>query len=109
MKIDKFTKADFLGNYDQATPVKKGPNSRYMWGDIYGVPVYYTNNIPVTVATPTQVHNLMLHKEAFALAMQQAPRLQAQYLVTALAWIVVVDAIYGVVTLRPTFGVEMRS
>lgn len=109
MKIDKFTKADFLGNYDQATPVKKGPNSRYMWGDIYGVPVYYTNNIPVTAATPTQVHNLMLHKEAFALAMQQAPRLQAQYLVTALAWIVVVDAIYGVITLRPTFGVEMRS
>lgn len=109
MKIDKFVKADYLGNYDQATPVKKGPNSRYMWGEIYGVPVYYTNNVQISAGTPTQYHNLLLHKEAFALALQQQPRLQAQYLVKSLAWVVVVDAIYGIQTLRSTFGVEMRS
>lgn len=109
MKIDKFVKADFLGNYDQATPVKKGPNSRYLWGEIYGTPVYYTNNIPTTAATPTQYHNMLIHKEAIALALQQAPRLQAQYWLPSLAWKVVVDAIYGVQTLRGGFGVEIRS
>lgn len=109
MKIDKFVKADFLGEYNQATPVKKGPNSRYMWGNIYGVPVYYTNNVPTTAGTPTQYHNLMIHKEAFALALQQAPRLQAAYWLPSLAWRVVVDVIYGVSALRTTGGVSMRS
>lgn len=109
MKIDKFTKADFLGQYDQPTPIRKGPNSRYLWGEIYGMPVYYTNNVPTTAATPTQVHNLLIHREAFALALQQAPRLQAAYWLPSLAWKVVVDAIYGVITLRAGFGVEIRS
>lgn len=109
MKIDKFVKADFLGQYDQATPVRKGPNSRYLWGEIYGVPVYYTNNVPTTAGTPTQYHNVLIHREAMALAMQQAPRLQAAYWLPSLAWKVVVDAIYGVVTLRGGFGIEIRS
>ena len=109
MKIDKFVKADFLGQYDQPTPVKKGPSSRWLWGEIYGVPVYYTNNVPTTAGTPTQYHNMLLHKESMALAMQQAPRLQAAYWLPSLAWKVVVDSIYGVATLRGGFGVEIRS
>lgn len=109
MKIDKFVKADYLGNYDQATPVKKGPNSRYLWGQIYGTDVYYTNNVQTTAGTPTQYHNMLIHKEAFALALQQAPRLQAAYWLPSLAWKVVVDAIYGITTLRSTFAVEIRS
>ncbi len=84
MKLDKFVKADYLGNYDQATPVKKGPNSRWLWGDIYGVPVYYTNQVPTTAGTPTQIHNVLFHKEAFALALQQAPRTQSQYRIESL-------------------------
>lgn len=109
MKIDKFVKADFLGQYQNATPVVKGPNSRYLWGEIYGTPVYWTNNIPTTAGTPTQYHNVLIHKDAWALALQQAPRLQAAYWLPSLAWKVVVDAIYGVITLRGGFGVEVRS
>jgi len=109
MKIDKFVKADFLGEYQQPTPVRKGANSRYLWGEIYGVPVYYTNNVPQTAGTPTQFHNILLHKEAIALALQQAPRLQAAYWLPSLAWKVVVDCIYGVSALRLTGGVEIRS
>lgn len=109
MKIDKFVKADYLGEYNQPTPVKKGPNSRYMWGEIYGTPVYYTNNVQTTAGTPSQYHNLLIHKEAFALALQQAPRLQAAYWLPSLAWKVVVDAIYGVTGLRTTGGVNIRS
>ncbi|MCK9601061.1 MAG: hypothetical protein M0R06_18615 [Sphaerochaeta sp.] len=109
MKIDKFVKADFLGQYDQPTPVRKGPNNRYLWGDIYGVPTYYTNQVPTTAATPTQTHNIMFHKEAFALAMQMAPRTQASYWHKDLAWLVTVDSIYGVKVLRGDHGVEVRS
>ena len=109
MKLDKFVKADYLGQYQQATPVVKGPSSRFLWGDIYGIPVYYTNQVPTTAATPTQTHNIMFHKEAFALAMQQKPRTQSTYRLDYLAWLVVVDVIYGLSALRTTFGVEVRS
>lgn len=109
MKIDKFVKADFLGQYQNATPVQKGPNNRYVWGEIYGVRVYYTNNLPTTAGTPTQYHNMLLHKESIALALQQAPRLQAAYWLVSLGWRVVVDTIYGFTALRLTGGVEVRS
>jgi hypothetical protein len=108
-KLEKFVKADFLGEYDMATPVRTGPENRYMWGNIYGVPVYYTNQVPTTAGTPTQVHNLLFHKEAFALALQQAPRTQSDYIIEYLGNLVVVDVIYGVKVLRSDFGVEVRS
>jgi N4-gp56 family major capsid protein len=109
MKLDKFVKADFLGQYDMPTPVRKGPNNRYLWGDIYGVPTYYTNQVPTTAGTPLQTHNLMFHREAFALAMQLSPRTQASYWQKDLSWLVTCDTIYGVKALRDTFGVEVRS
>lgn len=109
MQLDKFVKADFLGNYNQPTPVKTGPNSRYLWGDIYGVPTYYTNQVPVVAGTPIQTSNVMFHKEAFALAMQLAPRTQASYWQKDLSWLVTCDTIYGTAVLRDTFGVEVRS
>jgi N4-gp56 family major capsid protein len=109
MKLDKFVKADYLGQYDMPTPVKKGPNNRYLWGDIYGVPTYYTNQVPVTAGTPDQTHNILFHKEAFALAMQLSPRTQASYWQKDLAWLVTADTIYGVSVLRDDFGVEIRS
>lgn len=109
MKIDKFVKADYMGQYQDATVVRKGPNNRYMWGDIYGVPVYYTRQVTSTAGTPTQYHNMMFHKEAFALALQQAPRTQSDYRLEYLGTLVVVDTIYGYATLRATFSVEVRS
>lgn len=109
MKVNEFTQANYLGQVDQATPIKKGPNSRALWGQILGKDIYYSNNVPVNAGTPTQYHNVYIHKEAMALALQQAPRLQAAYWLESLAWLVVVDSIYGVVTLRGSFGVELRS
>lgn len=109
LRIDKFVKADYMGEYQDPTVVRKGPNSRYVWGDIYGMPVYYTKQIPQDAGTPTQTHNLMFHKEAFALALQQAPRTQSDYRLEYLGTLVVVDVIYGTKTIRPDFGVEVRS
>lgn len=109
MKLDKFVKADFLGQYDMPTPVKRGPENRWLWGDIYGVPTYYTNQVPTTAGTPLQTHNIMFHKEAFSLALQVQPRTQSSYWQKDLAYLVTVDTIYGVSVLRDTFGVEVRS
>lgn len=108
-RIDKFVKADYLGQYQNPTVVQKGVPSRFMWGDIYGVPVYYTKQVTQTAGTPTQTHNILFHKEALSLALQLSPRTQSQYILEYLANLVVVDTIYGVKTLRTDFGVEVRS
>ena len=108
-RIDKFVKSDYLGQYQNATVVKTGPNSRFMWGDIYGVPVFYTRQVTSTAGTPTQYHNIMFHKEAIALALQLAPRTQSDYILEYLGNLVVVDTIYGYSAIRPTFGIEVRS
>mgnify|MGYP001595632425 FL=1 len=109
LSLDKFVKSDYLGEYQKPTMVKTGPNSRWLWGDIYGIPVYYTTQVVTTAGTPTQRHNILFHKEAFALALQQAPRVQSDYILEYLGNLVVVDTIYGVKTIRATFGVEVRS
>lgn len=109
MKLDKFVKADYLGQYNQATPVVRGPNNRYLWGEIYGTPVYYTTQVAQTLASPVENHGILFHKEAFALALQQAPRTQSNYWAKDLAWLVTVDVIFGSKVYRPTFGVEVKS
>jgi len=108
MKLDKFVRADYLGQYQNPTPVKRGPNNRYLWGEIYGVPVYYTTQIPVDGVGP-DTHNMLIHKEAFALALQLAPRTQGTYWQRSLGWLVTVDSIYGMSGLRGDFGVEIKS
>lgn len=109
LRIDKFVKTDYVGQYQMPTVVKTGVPSRYEWGDIYGVKTYYTKQVSQTSATPTQTHNVLFHKEAFALALQQAPRTQSSYILEYLANLVVVDTIYGLKVLRDDFGVEVRS
>lgn len=107
--IDKFVKADYLGQYDMPTPVQKGPSTRSMFGTLYGIPVYYSTNVAVTTGTTNYVHNVLIHKEAWSLAMQMAPRVQMEYDLDLLADKVVTDVLYGVQTLRGDFGVELRS
>lgn len=109
MGTDKFVKADYLGQYDNPTPVKRGPNTRYLWGEIYGNPVYYTTQVPVVAATPEEVSNIYFHKEAMALALQLTPRTQGTYWQRSLGWLVTVDTIFGEAVLRGDHGVEVRS
>ena len=108
-QIDTFVRADYLGNYQSAKPAAVGPQSRQLWGEIWGIPAYYTNQVPTTAGTPTQYHNILFHKEALALAMQQKPRVQSEYILEYLGTLVVCDTIYGVKNLRGTFGIEVRS
>lgn len=109
MKLDKFVRADYLGQYQNPTPVKRGPNSRYLWGEIYGVPMYYTTQITRTAGSPIATHNVLFHKEALALALQLSPRTQGTYWQRSLGWLVTVDTIFGAAGLRGDHGIEIRS
>jgi hypothetical protein len=78
-------------------------------GEIYGVEVVTSTNLPTIDASPDYECNLMFHREAFALALQQAPRVQSQYKLESLADLLVVDAIWGVAEYRDNFAVVVKS
>ncbi len=95
--IARFTEYQFYGTAD---PIRSG-----MFGEIYGVKVLVTTQAPQILATDgTTAYkvNLMMHKDALALAIQLNPRVQADYLIEKLSWAVVTDAVYGVKIFRTT-------
>ena len=57
----------------------------------------------------THHRNLLLHKNAFMLATQINPRIQAEYKVEFLGDLVVVDTLYGVAEFRDNHGVALYS
>jgi hypothetical protein len=84
-----------------------GPNG--FVGTVYNLEVYMSTNISEESGTSDTVHNLVFHKEAFALAMQQKPRTQFQYKQEYLGTLATVDALWGYGEYRDTFGVDFRS
>lgn len=93
--IDKFSLAS---NFGSTEPIQNG-----LFGEIYGVKVW----VSPYVATATTRQNLLFHKEAFGLAIQQGIDFNKSYEPLKVAWDVVVDALYGVVELRDTFAVNV--
>lgn len=77
-------------------------------GRLYDIPVYTSARVPVAT---TVVSNMLLHKEAFAFAMHtdgvNGIEIGTDYLLQNLAWLTVVDAIYGVSALRTNAGVTI--
>lgn len=100
-----------LAKYADSTGAGWNPsNSPILNGsftELYGVEVAVSNN--VTGATGATTTNLLFHKEALAAALQQAPRTQEQYKLEYIASLVTVDAIYGVMKLRDTFGCKVLN
>jgi len=82
------------------------------WGELYGMPVYVTTQIPTVAAADTTTNyrvGMMIHKDALVLAQQMAPRVQAQYKQEYLGTLVTADTIYGVATFRAPFGVAFYT
>lgn len=100
LAIDKYVRYDALGT---GKAIEDGK-----LGTLYGFTFYMSQNLPTVVATPPQHTGVAFHKNVQAIAVQQKPRVQAQYKQEYLGWLVTVDAIYGVKTLRPTFGVLVK-
>lgn len=103
LNVDEFVRYDANGIGGQNSPIVRG-----RFGQLYGVDLYFTTNV-TTTGSPAGDHNLVFHKEAFALAMQRDIRMQSQYDIDALATKIVGDMLYGVKEYRDTFGVVVKT
>ncbi len=84
-----------------------GPNG--FVGTLYNIEVYMSTNLIEESGTSDTVHNLLFHKEAFALGMQLKPRTQTQYKQEYLGMLVTTDALWGFAEYRDAFGVDVRT
>ncbi len=102
--INRFTEQAYYGT---GSPISTGE-----FGEIYGVKVYPTTQIPSVTAgdgSTTYYRNLLIQKEAFAVAIQLAPRVQMENRIDYLGTLVVVDTVYGVVEYRDVAGVAIYT
>ena len=108
--IDEFTRYDgtgYAGGFAMGS-VGDGKQIRPngLVGMLYNAPVYMTTQI---AQSGTNVSNMYFHRDAIAAAVQQSPRVQSQYKLEYLGNLTVADIIYGVIEMRDTFGVEVKS
>ena len=85
LAISRFTEYQMIGA--GGMPLRTG-----QFGEIFGIPVYVSTQPTVSGTAHT---NFLFHKNAIALAIQNSPRVQAQYRLDFLGWLFVVDVIYG--------------
>jgi len=102
--LARFTEQAFVGEVAGSNSIRNG-----LIGDIYGVPVYVSTNVPTVDSSDCTSYRpcLLLQKEAMVLAEQLAPRAQSQYKQEFLADLFTVDTIYGLGTPRPEAGVVL--
>lgn len=74
-------------------------------GEIFGVEINVSTNVPSSSGR----RNLLIHKEAFALASQKAPTFVTEQSADYLGLKVVAHTLYGVAELRDAFGVQVIS
>lgn len=100
LAIDKYVRYDSLGTGEA---IKSGKI-----GTLYGSEVYMSQNLVYLDTATDEYNSLFFHKEAWAIALQQEPRTQAQYKQEHLGWLVTVDVLYGQTALRSNFGFVLK-
>jgi len=102
--LSRFTEQAFVGEVGSSNSIRNG-----LIGDIYGVPVYVSTNVPTVDSSDCTSYRpcLMFQREAMVLAEQLAPRTQSQYKQEFLADLFTADTIYGLGTPRPEAGVVL--
>lgn len=103
LAIDKYVRYDALGVGGDNNSIANGKIGR-----IYGADVYMSQNLVYLDTATDEYSSLFFHKEAFAIAMQVEPRTQAQYKQEYLGWLVTVDVLYGLASLRSGFGFTLK-
>lgn len=104
MGLARFTEQAFVGESGSSNTIRNG-----LIGDIYGIPVYVSTNVPTVDSSDCTSYRpcLLLQREAIVLAEQLAPRSQSQYKQEFLADLLTVDTIYGLGVPRPEAGVVL--
>jgi len=97
MGIDRYTSTDFVNG--------KGVETGKI-GNLYGVDVYVSTNVPVidTTGGASIRGAQLIHKDTSVLAEQQAVRSQTQYKQEFLGTLYTADTLYGVQVMRPEAG-----
>lgn len=103
LAIDKFVRYDSLGQ-----PTASNPTNTGKIGQVYGAQVFVSQNLVYLDTATDEYNSLMFHKDAFAIAMQKQPRTQASYKQEYLGWLVTVDVLYGLSSLRSNFGYVLK-
>lgn len=109
-KEDLFLEDDFV-LYDatgKMSPVVTGANQGGEFGQIYGVKVHISNNVPVQTATPNVIHGLFLHRDAIGLAIQKNIKAEQQRKAEKLADLYVTSVLFGAAVLRADHMVDYR-
>lgn len=103
--IDKFTRYDSIAQ-DGASRVTSGIGKNGLFGSVYGIPVYVSNNVQTTsVVGGTLSRALLVHKEAFMYAMQKDKEILHFENVPFLTHDITGQSIYGVKEYRDNHGV----
>jgi hypothetical protein len=99
--LSRFTEQAFVGEVGGSNSIRNG-----LIGDIYGLPVYVSTNVPTVDSSDCTSYRpcLLFQREAMVLAEQLAPRSQSQYKQEFLADLFTVDTIYGLAVPRPEAG-----
>ncbi len=92
LKIDKFVRNDYVR--EPVVPTGK-------FGQIYNMSVFITNNL---AEASTGHYGVMMHRDALGLVIQENPRSQRIHIPQEFRTLYTVDVIYGVGSLRDTFG-----
>lgn len=102
--LSRFTEQAFVGETGSSNSIRNG-----LIGDIYGIPVYVSTNVPTVDSSDCTSYRpcLLFQREAMVLAEQLAPRAQSQYKQEFLADLFTVDTIYGLGVPRPEAGVAL--
>jgi len=104
LAIDKYIRYDAIGVGGDQNSILNG-----QIGQIYAVNVFMSQNLVQVTSSPNQNNHLFFHKDAVAIAMQENPRSQAAYKQEYLGWLVTVDVLFGLNTLRSSFGFVVKS
>ncbi|MHA2063540.1 MAG: phage capsid protein [Candidatus Thorarchaeota archaeon] len=91
LQIAQFTSVDYLHQKPTVTGVI---------GQVFGVDVVVSTNLQTDANS--KVNGWMFQKDGICLAQQVTPRTQAEYEQRFLSWLITVDTVYGVKTLRGT-------
>ena len=102
MGIARFTEQAFVGETGASNTIRNGEI-----GNVYGIPVFVSNNSDTTSGTTATRVCLMAHKDFGVLVEQMGVRTQTQYKQEWLANLFTADVLYGVAELRDNAAVAL--
>ena len=102
MGIARFTEQAFVGEVGGANTIRNGEI-----GNVYGIPVFVTNNADTTSGTTAARVALLGHKDFAVFVEQMGVRSQTQYKQEYLGTLFTADTLYGVKELRDGSAVAL--